>query len=534
MIKLLIADDEHIVIQSIKFIIHKFLDDVEVVGSASSGREAIEKALDLKPDIILMDIHIPGINGIEAIRQIKNSYNDAEFVIISAYEYFQYAKDAVNLGVYEYITKPVNKYKLVNVINDLSQIIYSKKEALKKEMILMEKMNTIIPHLESQFIHSLLFNSNTVDDLSFYEEIFGMKLRYGYAMVATVKNHEACTKTDTISISLLKQKFYDMFSMQLKNICPCLIGPPLLDRVVAFIPMDEKTDAYDLRNISISYANKLGEKIARNVKIPFEIGIGKGYNIELFTKSYKEASKSVNSGKGETVTHFEDFHGVLAQQDNYPIHKEKLYLDKLSTGDLKGVLEIFEELFLWLTANNPNDVNKIKSKLIELIIISQRTVNRDVQDDSLLDSEFLIQLLSIDDPNEIKLNYMNYLKNLLVNVEEKKSKKLNGFIIKALEYIDENYQHNLTLDDVAKEISMSYHHFSKFFKESTGKNFVDYITELRIEKAKMVLKDKNANVKEACYEVGYTDPNYFSKLFKKATGMTPTEYRANSISRGVM
>ena len=113
MIKLLIADDEYLVLDSLKMIISKNLDEVEIVGTAGSGREAIEKALVLKPDVIFMDIHMPGIDGMEAIRQIKAANSNALFVIITAYEFFDYAKEAINMGVSEYLLKPVSKNKVI-------------------------------------------------------------------------------------------------------------------------------------------------------------------------------------------------------------------------------------------------------------------------------------------------------------------------------------------------------------------------------------------------------------------------------------
>src|SRR4051794_28088382 len=103
MFKILVADDENIVIESIKYIIEKNFDDVVIAGTARSGREAIEKAEALKPDLILMDIKMPGINGIDAIKEIKSSYSNALFIIISASEQFEFAKEAVNLGVFEYL-----------------------------------------------------------------------------------------------------------------------------------------------------------------------------------------------------------------------------------------------------------------------------------------------------------------------------------------------------------------------------------------------------------------------------------------------
>ena len=111
MLKLMVVDDENIVIESIKYIVEKNFDSVVVVETARSGREAIEKAEAVKPDLIFMDIRMPGINGIDAIREIKAVYPQVEFVIISACEQFEYAKEAVNLGAVEYLLKPLKPHE---------------------------------------------------------------------------------------------------------------------------------------------------------------------------------------------------------------------------------------------------------------------------------------------------------------------------------------------------------------------------------------------------------------------------------------
>lgn len=172
-----------------------------------------------------------------------------------------------------------------------------------------------------------------------------------------------------------------------------------------------------------------------------------------------------------------------------------------------------------------------KSKLIELFMLIQRVIPLEMNEGENPEIDYLFQLLEARDSSSLQLIYVNYLKNLLMRLQETKNKNLNGLILDAIAYIEENYRENISLDDVAKKINMSYHHFSRFFKESTGKNFIDYLTELRIDRAREILKDKTFNIKEICYEVGYTDPNYFSKIFKKSTGLTPTEYRNNVVSQ---
>jgi two-component system, response regulator YesN len=101
-------------------------------------------------------------------------------------------------------------------------------------------------------------------------------------------------------------------------------------------------------------------------------------------------------------------------------------------------------------------------------------------------------------------------------------------------YIIENFNRDISMDDAAKETNLSYHYFSKFFKDSTGKSFVEYLTELRVAKSRELLRDTNDSIKEICYKIGYSDPNYYCKIFKRVTGMTPTEYRDNQQSDEVM
>jgi len=289
MTKLLIADDEYLVLDSLKMIIRKNMKDIDIVATASTGREAIEKAIELKPDIIFMDIHMPGIDGIEAIRQIKAVNSSILFVIITAYEFFDYAKEAINLGVSEYILKPIEKSKVIDTLNNLCNTIKQNRRLLLKEAELKERINRIIPFIESQFVSYQLFTSGTISDIEFYEEIFNINLRQGYALTVLLKNFEGKIKEDNLKLSLEKQNFYEKFSLELKRICPCLIGNPLLDRITAFIPSEKGIDSYEIRNESIKIANRIIDRIKPGTGIEYTIGIGRSYEAGSFNKSCNEA-----------------------------------------------------------------------------------------------------------------------------------------------------------------------------------------------------------------------------------------------------
>jgi two-component system response regulator YesN len=527
MLKLLIADDEYLVTDSIKYIVEKYIQGVEVVGTASTGREAIEKSVVLKPDIVFMDIQMPGIDGIEAIKRIKAANSSVVFVIITAYEYFNYAREAVGLGVYEYILKPINKNKVVETINEICKLIAKKREDMQKEMILKERMNKIIPHLEGQFVYSRLFDGRRIKDIGFYEEIFGMDLRYGYVMMAIVEDQNENGREGNFKISLEKQKLYDIFNMELKNLCNCLVGPPMLDRVAAYIIAEKKSDPYVVRNKAINIATKLSKKLERETNLRYRIGIGRSCGIEDSMRSCNEACIAASIRAAGSVSHFEDIQASGNGIDTYPENQEKELIQRLLSGDEDGVIEAFETIFLWMSMNFKEDLDRIKSKLLELIFVVKRAVSYHIEEDNMKDQSFLTGLLKLQHGREIKSIGAAYLKYIVSSMAESRQKEMNGIIAKVLKYINENYDKDINMNDAAKATNLSYHYFSKFFKDSTGKSFVEYLTDLRIEKSKVFLADTNNSIKEISYKIGYSDPNYYCKTFKRMTGMTPTEYRDN-------
>lgn len=534
MMKLLIADDEYLVTDSLKYIVERFVGGVEVVGTAKSGREAIEKVLELKPDIVFMDIHMPGIDGIEAIKQIKAAGIEVTFVIITAYEYFSYAKEAINLGVHEYLLKPINRNKVVETLEGICAEIASKREAVQREMQLKEKMNKVLPHLEGQFIYSRLFDGNAVKDVEFYEELFGMRIGYGYVMLAVVEDNEDRGSLEGIKDSLDRQRFYEIFSHELKSMCQCLIGPPLLDKVPAYIPVDEKTDTYEVRNNSIAVAEKLTARINRSVAIKYRIGIGRCYDINNFSKSCKEANISAAIKGGDYAVHFEDIMTVGSNIDLYPESQEKELIRRLLAADDRGAEDAFESIFLWLTMNYKEDMDRIKSRLIELFFQIKRSVPYYSGDEGPLAGEFLNSVIRLQDLRELKVVCSMNLKQAISAMKDMRESEINGLSQKVKKYLAENFHRDISMDDAAKETNLSYHYFSKLFKDSMGKSFVEYLTELRVEKSRELLRETNDSIKEICYKIGYSDPNYYCKIFKKATGMTPTEFRENQQSGGVI
>ncbi|MGH4117517.1 response regulator transcription factor [Clostridium sp.] len=525
MLKLLIADDEYLVLDSIKMIVSKNVKDVDVVATASTGREAIEYAISLKPDIVFMDIHMPGIDGMEAIRQIKKVNNDTFFVIITAYDYFDYAKEALNMGVFEYLLKPINKKKLIECLNNIKVNIDKKRGNLIREIELKEKMNSIIPSLEAQFIINKSFNIGLSTDIEFYENIFSMNLKYGYAMAVLLEGLNSKRKENSLKLDFVKQNFYDVFNMKLKSLCACLIGNPMADRIIVFIPTNGEEESAITKERSIDIAKRVIEKIKGLSDLKYQIGIGRRYKAESFGKSCNEAYLAASKAQSKAVTYYEDV--ILSDNifDTYPFHKESAFSNSMLTANIKEAKEPFLEIYVWLTNVYGEDIDRIKSKLMELLFLIDKNLPYKSKKLDELKKVLILRIIKINNKGELRTQFLVYLSELAKEIQIQRKGDIYGVIPTVLEYLNKNYDHDISLNDVAKSVNLSYNYLSKVFKDEIGKSFIDYLTELRIDKSMKLLANENISIKEICLKNGYNDPNYYSKAFKKITGMTPTEYR---------
>ncbi|MCX7708584.1 MAG: response regulator [Clostridia bacterium] len=529
MFKMLIADDEQIVLDSIKFIIEKNFEEVIVADTARSGRDAIEKAEMIIPDIVFMDIKMPGINGIDAIREIKLHNKNAQFVILTAYDQFDFAKEAVNLGVSEYLLKPVNRDKIIQVVHGIIEKIKSEREKRKRELELKEKFESVLPVLEYGFIYSILLFDDNARELENYMQILEIPEKSGYIMTMEFgESEKSGTMGNRIGLSVKSQSFYPYIRDAIKYCCRCLVGPVMLNRIVVFVPCEVSDDEYNYRLEALNIARNIYAKISEKVDADFCVGIGRIYTgIENLSRSYDESLKAIRYAESKGIIHIMDVPSEGVYNSEYPVMKEKLLLEKASQGDTSVCLEAFSFIFDWLVAEYNEKPLKIKGKLFELIVLLQRTASDYGVDESEIagKKDYFIEMLNIEDMGEIKAWCRQNIERVVNGINSIRDKKISTVILKAREYIDHEFQNDITLEDVSKEVNISPHYFSKLFKEETGENFIDYLTSVRIQKAKEYLNDGRYNMKEICYQIGYGDPNYFSRIFKKIVGITPTEYK---------
>lgn len=528
MYKLLIADDEQIVIESLSFIVNKSFSSVFTIESARSGREAIEKAERFIPDIIFMDINMPGINGIEAIRELRSKLRDCVFIILTAFDQFDFAKDALKLGVSEYLLKPVNRDKIISTLQKSIGDIEKERFKRKKELDLKEKLENILPVLENGFIYSMLFLDDNDAELRNYKNIFEIEEDGGYMMtIEFAQTSESGHMVNRIGLSIKSQSFYPYLRDVLKGRCRCFIGPAILNRIVVYVPAATQTDEYTRRLDAVNIAEYMYSQLSNRVDADFYIGIGRTYSgFDNINRSYEESLRAIRFLHGTGFIHIMDIPTEKELPvEKYPVSKEKFLLEKAALGETDACLQAFGHIFEWLQIEYYGSVKKIKAKLLELMILVSRLAYDYNVTQNLESIDFISELQSLDTLSDMKHWCMQRIESVTTSISEAREKKTNSLIRKAIGFIKDNFKSDITLEDVSREVNISPHYFSKLFKDEMGENFIDYLTTLRINTAKEIMKNSLMSVKEICYEIGYGDPNYFSRIFKKIVGVTPTEYR---------
>lgn len=520
--KLIVVDDEEIVINAVKFIVEKNMSNIEIIGTAKNGREAIEAAIKLNPDIMLMDITMPGINGVDAMKEITEHNSKIKFIILSAYEQFEYAKEAVALGVEDYLVKPINRFRLIESINKVAkgiEIEYSKRI---KEIENMEKLQNVLPILEQGFIYSILMNKDYEEEISKYKDLFDLKEEGGYILVIEFGDYN-CSKVDNkIGSSVRLQKSYNHLRDNLKNKFKCLVGPAIINKIIVFVSKDQPKDEYEFRLETIEMAEYIAKNAMEKIGIECYIGIGGYYRLKELTSSYEEAIKALRDSNGQAVTHIKDVkdqNSIELEQYNN-INNE--LLSSLESGNEEKTLISLNKLYDLVSAMPPNEQ---PNKIIEImVLIYRKAYEMEVKSDSVINYSSYLEEMIGQKGDEIRSWSIRRVKYLISKINDINKNKISKAVLEAKNYIDINYGKELTLEDVSRVVSVSPQYFSKLFKEETGFNFIEYLTNSRIEKAKELIKNSPMSMKEVCYEVGYNDPNYFSRLFKKIVGVSPTDY----------
>ncbi len=515
------VDDEQIVLDSIKFMVEHQIEAFTLVATAKSGREAILKAEQEMPDLILMDIKMPGINGLEAIREIRQRLPGVKFIIISASEQFDFAKQAIELGVLDYVVKPLKRQVLLDILSHAAMELDKDRKRRQRDLDNMEKLDKILPVLEQGFIHSILLHREQGGELEKYRDLFDLSASHAYMLVLEFHDLYAEGQDNAIGSGIRGQNLFPKVYELIKRHHIALIGPMMVNRIVACIMESETTNEYVQRLSSIRMAENILSSLGEMTDLIVRIGIGSIRPVNEMPASYSEAVRALRQVQDEGIMHIMDVNpdDVTSRDLN---QFERILVEKLEYGEDQEINTTLEQIF----ANISIHEIRCRNKLIEWMVVAHRiAMENDVQEDTSMNYQtYLTELLGFKDTSSFQEWYTNRILLLANRIREVRSGKTSKIIESAKRMIETEYSTEISLENISSRVNISPRYFSKLFKEETGTNFIDFLTSIRINHAKELMLKTDKSIKEICYEVGYGDPNYFSRLFKKQTGISPTEY----------
>ncbi|MCJ7840597.1 response regulator [Lederbergia sp. NSJ-179] len=506
MFKLLIIDDERNIRIGIQSMISREFPNQFSFFLASNGVEAWE-ILEIEAiDIILTDIKMPAMDGIQLVHAIQSLEKKPEVVMISGYDDFEYAREAIKYRVKDYLLKPINRKELHQTLERVMKEVQAKKENEKeKELIQANQLNYLFIHPDiTQDEIEKVINNLQIDD--YPEEYFVGVIKF--QQTKTEKEHLPYVKE--ILAQYFQESFKQMISFYDKDNNIVLVTP-------TWLVFESILPHFETTTVTIGVSRKMNQRYQ----------IKEGYEQARFAlkHSFLFASKKMISFSEIHDRKQNDPHLLPLEQIQRIANMIGTNRDQEIRKQLREILN-FEEILM----NGIEYMEKLNQAINEVLLDSafHRLGKESI--------EIMKHYQHVGDMYNFENFYEYYyaLEALVLQLHEY-NKQLKSIyseqrhIEEALQYIDENYHKDINLAVVSNYVSLNYSYFSHMFKEHTGQNFVDYLKKVRIEKAKLLLKKTDLMIFEISLKVGYKNPKQFTRVFRELEGISPKEYRENSL-----
>lgn len=526
MYKLLIVDDEFLVIEGLKNLVDWKKYNIHIIAEASNANDGISLALDRKPDIIITDIKMPDMTGLDMIKRILDINPETRFIILSGYDNFNWAKRAFQYGAADYLLKPVNLQQLDDVlkkvVNKIEESDTTKKTKSDLEKTLSKGLSLIKKEVLTELFNGEYKSLETLEEKLHIAKITIKEEPHVVILLMTGKND----RIEDEDNSFMMDKAGDIISsIEHDNLGYGLVLAENKLALLIRIPEDSNLWCRIIAE-NISHRFHLQEK---NVII----GIGGICNrLNRIKHSFIEAELALQYQYliQDTIIFYNDVQSRIKRFEKleYPVHLENLIIEGLKLFDTEKVSKSLDSFFK-LIQEKVIEIGLYKNIMIELLLSVKRnlgSVNINLSNIFTDEYEEIYKLNKMGSLNEISDAVKYFINKIISYIEISANKNNKQIVQEILRYIDNHYAtDSISLSEVAERVYLTPNYVSALIKQEAGENFYYILTRKRIEKAKELLMDETLKSYEIAEKVGYQDTNYFIRAFKKVIGMTPTEYR---------
>lgn len=535
MYKLLVVDDEYYIRDCVATTIDWNKIGIEVIGTAIDGADAKKKVEQLSPDIIITDVRMDNMDGLELAETLRREHPMTKVIIMSGYDDYEYMKKALETKVFSYILKPIRAAELLDIVKNVIMSIEEEKKLVSRIEQMEQEIDRDKHLLIERYIYDLI-NGNYEDQetLQASSNFLNMSLRKDYytcVIISISEYHEIIKTSGLRKLHSLKLSIKEVLHNMLGNYeIWTLMGD---DGCLKNIIGSNSFHVGNIENKFISDIEQLSAYITNLLGITVSVYIGGVcQNLMDISKSYEEAllvAEHSSLSNGSSIAHINDLSLTSESRYVYPSMREALLLRNLFNSSETKLTSLIKELFHDMLRQNCTR-DRMRIDVLGLLgKISRKAMDMGVDMYQLYNHKLL-------DPYNAFERYQcheqieNWLINLIVKtvdaVKNKQDSQVKSVIIKANKYIQENYANpNITLESVSSSLFLNPTYFSRLYKKETGENYVEALIRIRMEKAKLLLMETNKRISDISECVGYPVSKYFYAIFKKHTGLTPLEFR---------
>ncbi len=538
MLKIMIVDDEYYFREALKVSLPWNELGFEICGEAKNGKDALERVEQLKPDILIVDINMPIMDGLEFVQNIKDKEISSKIIILTGHSEFSYAKQAVQLGVNNYILKPVNDEELMNSLAEIKKII-EKEASIKIEVEgLKQQVRDSLPLLKDKLLNELIqgnFIQKKAETIKKMEYL-NINIHSAYFQVVAIE-------LDYEDNSEWNDEDKQLWKFAVSNILNEILSEQFVfdmcydrdDRICLIMGINGMENDNGVSPLLESRLELIRALVGKHLGFTVTIGVGSEKD-DLFdiSTSYKESLVALKNkltlGYNRIITYSSVADSGIKRNLFTGEHRSQLLMN-MRTADEEEVQKLIKQVFMEMRDSN------IYHEILFVVCIEMVAVCLEfiaevgLRIENILPNHRLNVIEEIQSKKSID-EMENWMEGIfryaLETVKRNKSSKASKLIEDVKRYIRDNYYNDeLNIDEIARNLFVNYAHLCFIFKREAGVTINEYLTEFRIKKAKALFDDGNMLVLDVASRVGYSDANYFGKCFKKFYGLAPSKYIEN-------
>lgn len=508
--------------------------NIQVVGTSRDGIEALELLQRTQPHIVLTDVQMPRMNGIELSHKIREFSSEIQIVFISGFDELEYLRNALQVKAVDYILKPLKHTDLETVLIEVLKRLDETMEKQTSKQLMEQKLSKSLSLLQTKQMQELVKNDGS-EFVDWQEQLDLLELHFPIEGLFLMFIISVDNPADTLG--LLAGSDQKLITTRMKQECERLIKPYAVSHYYFESGFGEYTcvmhyqDANHLESF-IERIDLLKQTINGITQLCVSIGVGETFGcIDLIRENYHIIVNAVRQklyyGKNSTI-----YAGKLAITEASSVIPSESEIEKLMfTIKQDGLAseqmyQTIEELFQRLRLNkqlSPEDCRRMGLRIIldasaPYTLLHSEMIQR-------WEKSFWQKISSLDILEDMKEAVYSYLSQLYTAILSGPSNRHYKTVSQLKQIIQHKYDKKLTIEDLAKETYLAPNYLSTLFKQETGVTINEYLMRVRVEKAKEIILDTNKRIVDISLAVGYADPAYFTKVFKRYTGMSPSDFK---------